>query len=68
MSEKLTDCLYVTNEQAIRLVAISADALCGMQIRGNASSDSGIVVDSVDYDQRERHFYIAANGEIQDIT
>ena len=64
----LNDQIYVTNEQLIRLVAISADALCGMQIRSSADMDTDLIVDSVDYDQNSRHYIVKRDGSYEDVT
>lgn len=62
------DCIYITNEQAVRLVGISGDALIGMQITGDASDKSAIQVASVDLGMRDRHYVIEADGEMRDVT
>lgn len=67
---KEDNCLYLTNEQAARLAAITLDSLVGAQVRGDANADSYILVDTVqvDYEHDSTHYVIYSDGSFDNVT
>lgn len=64
------DCIYITNDQAARLVGLSCDTVLGMQVSGDDESDTRIQVAMIDINNlnRSRHFEIEADGSMTETT